>query len=271
MELRVVALPEGSDPAELVVGQGPAAFERLLSAAISVPEFEAARVLDAADLTTTHGRDRALELVRPLVASTPERSIVRDELVRRVTDRLEVPPSYVTGSTGGGGGRPAPSTANGRGDGAPREGSPAAGRDAPAPPRRSPPAPAERAERAFLAMCLGQPTLGRELLERAGGGHLSARFAPVREHLLDHPDDPLAELPADEEQAALVTEIAMLAEAEPSTELDVRLSFLQLEIQRVNRGLRAATRDRDYERQRELLAERERFRAEFDELMGTVG
>jgi DNA primase len=271
MELRVVALPEGSDPAELVVGQGPAAFERLLSAAISVPEFEAARVLDAADLTTTHGRDRALELVRPLVASTPERSIVRDELVRRVTDRLEVPASYVTGSTGGGGGRPAPSTANGRGDGAPGEGVPAAGRDAPAPARRSPPAPAERAERAFLAMCLGQPKLGRELLERAGEGYLSPRLLPVREHLLAHPGDPLVELPADEEQAALVTEVAMLAEAEPSTELDVSLSFVQLELRRAERELRAAARERDYERQRALWTERERLRAQFDELMGTVG
>ena len=270
IELRVVALPAGSDPAELVAAQGAAAFERLLSGAISVPEFEVGRLLDAADLATAHGRDRALERVRPLVASTPERSIVRDELVRRVTDRLEVPASYVTG--GERGGRVTASPANGGRDG-PTEGDlPAPAGDAPAPPpRRTPLAPSERAERAFLAMCLGQPSTGRELLERAGEGYLSPRFAPVREHLLAHSGDPLTELPADEEHAALVTEIAMLAEAEPATELDVRLSFLQLEIQRLNRELRAATRERDYERQRELLDERERLREEFDELMGTVG
>jgi DNA primase len=273
MELRVVALPEGSDPAELVAAKGAAAFERLLSAAVSVPEFEAGRVLDGADLASTHGRDRALELIRPLVAATPERSVVRDELVRRVTDRLEVPASYVSGS--GVGGRAAAAAApNGRGteDRPPPGAPPAEGRGPAAPPRRrSVPAPAEGAERAFLAMCVGQPTPGRELLERAGEGYLSPRFLPVREHLLSQPGDPLAELPADEEQAALVTEIVMLAEAEPSSQLDVRLSFLQLELRRADRELRAAARERDYDRQRVLWAERERLREQFDELMGALG
>ena len=271
MELRVVALPAGSDPAELVVAQGAAAFERLLSAAVSVPEFEAGRVLDAADLATTHGRDRALELVRPLVAATPERSIVRDELVRRVTDRLEVPASYVTGSEGGGRVVAPPATAGARERQAPGA-PPAVDALRGASPSRPPaPAPAERAERAFLAMCLGQPTPGRELLERAGEGYLSPRFVPVRDHLLAHPDDPLAELPADEQLAALVTEVAMLAEAEPATELDVRLSFLQLELRRAERELRGAARERDYERQQALWAERERLREQFDELMGALG
>ncbi|CAA9516193.1 MAG: DNA primase [uncultured Solirubrobacterales bacterium] len=272
MELRVVALPAGSDPAELVVAQGAAAFERLLSAAVSVPEFETARVLDTADLATTHGRDRALERVRPLVAATPERSIVRDELVRRVTDRLEVPSSYVTGSGGGGRAATAPARPSARERPTPKAPSAeGAARVAATPPRPSAPAPAERAERAFLAMCLGQPTPGRELLWRAGEGYLSPRFLPVREHLLAHPDDPLAELPTDDEQAALVTEVAMLAEVEPSTELDVRLSFVQLELRRAERELRAAARERDYERQRALWAERERLREQFDELMGALG
>jgi len=269
MELRVVALPEGNDPAELVAAQGAASFERLLTGAVSVPEFEAARVLDAADLATTHGRDRALEQVRPLVAATPERSIVRDELVRRVTDRLEVPAAYVT--AGDGGGRATAPAPNGRSaEEAPRPGSPPDASRA-APPRSGPPAPSERGERAFLAMCVAQPTPGRELLERAGEAYLSPRFLPVRDHLLAHPGDPLVDLPADEEQAALVTEVAMLAEAEPATELDVRLSFLQLELRRADRELRAAARARDYDRQRALWAERERLREQFDELMGTLG
>lgn len=265
IELRVVALPEGTDPAELVAAEGAPAFERLLGGALSVPEFEARRVLDSADVTTAHGRDRALELLRPLVAATPERSVVRDELVRRIADRLAVPASYVAPRR-----EPdatAPPPAHG--------GSPAAlarrGAD-PGPGNPTKPAdPTERSERAFLAMCVGQRRLGRELLRQAGDGHLSERLQPVRDHLLDHLEDPLTDLPEDGSAAALITEIAMLAESEPSSEPTLRLSFLQLELRRVERALRAAARERDFERQRGLLEEREGVRERLTELMGEAG
>ncbi len=260
MELRVVALPEGSDPAELVAADGAPAFERLLEGALSVPEFEARRVLDAADLGTAHGRDRALERLRPLVAATRQRSVVRDELVRLVTDRLEVPASYVTPGTASEVSRGGPSTepVGGRDRGA--------GAEARLP--RPSPSPVERAERAFLAMCVGQPRLGRELLERVGEDDLSERLRPVRAHLMDHLDDPLAALPEAPDEAALITEVAMLAESEPSSEPVLQLSFLQLELRRVDRQLRSAAQEREFERQRLLLEERERTRAQVAELMG---
>ncbi len=262
MELRVVALPEGSDPAELVAADGAPGFERLLEGALLVPEFEARRVLDAADVGTAHGRDRALELLRPLVAATPERSVVRDELVRQVSDRLEVPASYL--AVGG---------TNGASLAARVPASEQAARAAVANRRAQPRAntPSELSERAFLAMCVGQPRLGRELLQHVGEDHLSERMQPVREHLLEHLDDPLSDLPDEEPVAALVTEIAMLAESEPSSEPILRLSFLQLELRRVERALRGAARERDFERQRELLEERERARERVAELMGETG
>ena len=120
-------------------------------------------------------------------------------------------------------------------------------------------------------MCVGQPRLGRELLRHVGEDHLSERMQPVREHLLEHLDDPLSHLPDEESVAALVTEIAMLAESEPSSEPILRLSFLQLELRRVERALRGAARQRDFERQRELLEERERARERVAELMGETG
>ena len=259
MELRVVALPEGSDPADLVAADGAAAFERLLEGALSVPEFEARRVLDAANVATAHGRDRALELLRPLVAATPECSVVRDELVRRVADRLAVPASYVAPGVGP--------------DGTPRV--QPRGASATATATRAthpgPENPTERSERAFLAMCVGQPRLGRELLRQTGEGHLSERMRPVRDHLLEHLDDPLIDLPEDGSAAALLTEIAMLAESEPSSEPTLRLSFLQLELRRVERALRAVARERDFERQRVLLEERERARERVAGLMGETG
>ena len=259
MELRVVALPEGSDPAELVAADGRRAFERLLEAALSVPEFAADRVLARADLSTPGGRDRALAELRPLVAETPERSVVRDELVRRLADRIEVPPSYLAprADRGGGGANGADATAP-----ATREQRPA---------RPAPPTAAERAERAFLAMCVSRPEVGRELLERAGDEHLSAHLRPVREHLLAHLDDPLAELPADPETASLVTEIAMRAEVEPPSDPALRLGFLQLERRRVERALRRSAEVHEFDRHAELLRERERIREQIDELMGAVG
>ncbi|HZC13612.1 MAG TPA: hypothetical protein VE270_06290, partial [Thermoleophilaceae bacterium] len=83
--------------------------------------------------------------------------------------------------------------------------------------------------------------------------------------------DPLSDLPDEESVAALVTEIAMLAESEPSSEPILRLSFLQLELRRVERALRAAARERDFERQRELLEDREQARERVAELMGETG
>jgi DNA primase len=276
MELRVVALPEGSDPADLVAAEGAGAFDQLLEAALSVPEFEAERVLAAGDLSSASGRDRALARLRPLVAETPERSAVRDELVRRLADRLEVPPSYLAPD-----GSPPQSAGNGRpqtpardaaagddGAEAAPDGSAVPGGSGGPPARLKASTPAERGEQAFLAMCLSQPRLGRELLERVGEGYLSERMEPVRRHLVEHLDDPLAELPGDEEAAALITETAMLAEAEPSTEPAVRLTFLQLELRRVERELRRAATGHDLDRHGELARERARVREEIDELMG---
>jgi len=272
MELRMVALPEGSDPADLVAAEGRDAFDRLLDLALSVPEFEAERVLSAGDLSSARGRDRALERLRPLVGETPERSVVRDELVRRLADRLEVPASYLApaGAQGAPSGR-SPATPNGRTSGS-AAAAPGPARDASAAPRPVPhgavATPAERGEQAFLSMCLSQPRLGRELLERAEEGHLSERMQPVGRHLREHLDDPLRELPDDEGVAALVTETAMLAESEPSTEPVLRLTFLQLDLRRVERELRRAASDHDFDRHGVLVRERERVRQELDELMG---
>ncbi len=278
IELRVLALPDGSDPADLIAREDPAAFERLLDGALSVPEFEAERVLAEADLATPRGRDRALERLRPLVAETPGRSVVRDELVRRVADRLEVPPSYLEPAAGParGGGATAPgrSTGGSEPDGrrvAEPNGAGVGPTTASVPRRPAAPTPAERGERAFLAMCVGQPELGRELLEQVGDGHLSERMRHVRDHLLEHLDDPLAELPDDPDRTALVTEVAMLAEAEPSSEAALRLSFLQLDLRRVERDLRRAAESRDFGRQAELLREREGVRERIAKLMGETG
>lgn len=249
VELLVVDMPEGTDPAELVGGEGADAFARRLESAMSVAEFETKRVLAEADLDTSRGRDAALERLRPLIAATPERSAMRDELIGYVADRLDVPSDYVLTQTA-------------------------------SPPRRAPtpepagPAPSMdtmlHAERAFLAMCVAQPELGREYLGRLGENHLSTdALRRARDWISEHFEAPLAGLPDDDPTlSAAVTDVVMRAEEEPFDEPVVRLGFLQLEWRRVERELRHAERAEEFDRVRALGRELDEVKRRFDEVMG---
>jgi DNA primase len=260
VELRVIAMPEGSDPADLVAERGAAAFSELLGEALSVPEFQVRRMLADADLDSVRGRDRALGEARHLIATTPEKSATRDELVRYVADKLDVPVSYLMTQL------------------AARAGRTQAAQDPPAAAGRSLDGAAAapqidavmRAERAFLAMCLAQPSVGRDYLARLSDEHLSSRpFRGVRDHLLRHFDDPLQDLPADDPTVtALVTEITLTAEEVPSSESVLRMSWLQLELRRLERELRQAGDAADFERQRALWPAVDAVKREIDELMG---
>jgi DNA primase len=247
VELLVVDMPEGADPAELVASEGADAFLERISGAGSVLELQVRRVIADANLDTPAGRDRALEEVRPLVAASPERSAVRDHLVRLVSDRLDVPVDYVTTAL------------------------------ASRPRRRTAPEPAApgsigaaslASERAFLAMCAAGGELGRRYLERLDDGHLSSETARrALAHLRDTFDDPLAGLPEDDPAlAALVT--GAVVEPQPVSEGVLRMSFLQLEGRRIERELRRASEERDLHRQDELATARQRVRSEMDAVMG---
>ena len=94
----------------------------------------------------------------------------------------------------------------------------------------------------------------------------------ARDHLSAHFTDPLADLdPADQELSALVAGIALLAdESEPAEEPLLRMSFLALELKRIDREIRRARADGSHERQSELAAERQRVRSDMDAVMGEV-
>ena len=63
--------------------------------AIPMIEFQVRRVLADADLDTPAGRDKALGEARKLISAVPERTATRDALVREAADRLDVPADYV--------------------------------------------------------------------------------------------------------------------------------------------------------------------------------
>ena len=252
LELLAVSMPEGRDPAELVAERGPDAFRGLLEGALSVPEFEVRRVIASADLSTPRGRDRALAEARPIVNTVPANTATRDELLRFVADRLDVDRSYLM-TQDPPKARVVHETAHAR-----RPAVHSTALDAVA-----------RTERTFLSMCLGTE-LGREYLERLTPEHFS--YAPlfhVREHLLAHWDDPLMGLPDDDESfAVLIKDVALRADNDDVSADVLRLTYLQLELRRVERGLRHAEQDRDFDAQRALAQDRQGLRDQIDELMG---
>jgi DNA primase len=261
VQLRVVEMPEGTDPADLVAAEGAEGLTRLLDGAVGVPRFHADRTLAAADLGSPEGRDRALEQLRPIVNSVPGNTATRDELVRYVADKLDVPEGYLTTQL------TAPRT--GTAEIQPERGPIARAAAAPSPIETR-----ARAERAFLAMCLAQARLGREEIGRdylaaVKDEHLSSdALRRVRDHLLANYQDPLTRLPEDPTLAAQVMGVSALADEEPSSEAVLRLSFLQLELRRVERELRQVEEHQDFERQGVLSVEKQDIRRQMDEVMG---
>ena len=261
VELLVTELPEGKDPAELVLSDGREALDSLLEESLPVPMFQVRRALATADLESVPGRERALAEVRSIANSVPANTATHAELVRFGADKLDVPPEYLTTTIA-----------------SPTVGTPAAGGPATTASRpAAAPSPIEtraRAERAFLAMCLAQARLGREQIGRdhlaaIKDDHLSSdALRKVRDHLLANFHDPLGSLPEDPTLAAQVMGVTALAEEEPSSEAVLRLSFLQLELRRIERELRHVGETGDFERQGVLSVERQDIRRQMDEVMG---
>jgi DNA primase len=257
-ELLVVEMPEGRDPADLIAAGETEDFRERLGRALPMIQFQVRRILADADLETPAGRDHALEKGTRLIAEhTKDGSAMRDELVREVADRLDVPVDYVR----------TPLRRPGAAAAAVRR------------PPRGPAVPAGasagevafRAEREFLARCLASKELGRSYLFHPTDDQLSSDATRrAREHLAAHFDDPLADLPEDEPVlAALVTDIALAAQEQPaSPEAVLRMSILQLEKRRIEREIRRAAQDGDHTRQSELAAAEQRVRGELDAVMG---
>jgi len=251
VSLRVVELPQGRDPADLLEQEGPEALTARFEDTIPALEFEVRRVISTQRLGTPAGVDRALELVRPLVAATPGQSKTRDHLVRYVSDRLDVPVQYVTAQL------TVPPTTS---------------RSAPSPaPARAPSELAPVNERAFLTHCLVAKAVGRPYLERLKDEHLTSEVARRgRDHLLAHFDDPLNGLSDDDpELKALVTRVYMAADAVGEyPESGLYRDLLDLEQRRLEREIRQARLGRDRVREGELARAKHALRQELDSVAG---
>jgi DNA primase len=247
MRLRVAAMPTGEDPAEMMAAEGGAErFRALLDGAMELTAFQVGLVLERTDTSSPAERDRALGEVAPILAGLGE-SASRDDLVRRVAERLDLEPAMVMGRVVA-----AQPLSGGTGEAA------GPGRSqAPGPRRTAELTSRERRERALLAMCIALPEPGKGYLERLTGEHLSPGGARAAAWLRDHPEDPASDLPRDDsELAGLIAELVIVAHDEPASPEAMELNFLLLDQRRIEAEIAAAGEQNDYERRATLSRER---------------
>jgi DNA primase len=243
LELRVAAMPEGEDPADMLEEGSVDRFMRLVKEAIDLPTFRVDVALGRGELTSLAGRERVLDEVGPVLKAMGETALGFDELVRKVADRLDTDPSLVLARVRSA--REAATDGHGNGVGeVPR-------------PVAATLTPRETRERALLAMCLADPENGRRFIAELDDEHLSPTGQPALRWLREHLDDPMTGLPREDAAlTSLITELVMRAQSEPATEPAMQLNFDLLEQQRLEDGISAAQKAGDYEVSTRLSRER---------------
>jgi DNA primase len=247
MRLRVAAMPPGEDPADMVTDEaGAERFRGLIEQAADLPAFQVSLVLDRTDTSSPVQRDRALGEIAPVLAGV-EWGASRDDLVRRVAERLDLEPALVMGRI----------TAAEAPSGGPAD-SPRTGADAPPAVSQAGPelTSRERRERALLAMCIARPPEGREYLSRLTDEHLSPAGARAAAWLRENLEDPASNLPQEDELLGLITKLVMLSRDEPASLEAMELNFLLLEQRRLEAEISAAGEREDYEHRAALSRER---------------
>ncbi len=240
IELRVVVLPEGADPADLALSEGAEGLRNRVGESVPFVAFNVERILTHADTRSAEGRDRALAELAPAFAGLAP-SVLRDQLVRRVAGTLELsderlntlladPPRLVEGAA--------------------------------AVKYTREPEAGPRGERLFLALCIAVPDAGAAVLADAEVAQLltSELLRRAAAHLRAHTRTPLADLPADDERfARAMSGLVELAGRIPDASPDrLEHARLLLDLERLERAVRRARVEG--QASSELARERERAR-----------
>ena len=241
LELKVAAMPEGEDPADMLQEGSIDRFKELVDGAVDLPSFRVDVALGRGDLGSLAGRERVLQDVGPVLKAMGETALGFDELVRKVADRLDTDASLVLT----------------RVRSAPDAGAESNGAGETTRPVVVSLTPRETRERALLAMCISDPAVGRNIVDRLTDEHVSPSGSPALRWLREHLEDPLADLPREDAAlTSLITELVMKAEIEPATEGAMQLNFDLLELQRLEDGISAAQQAEDYAVSTRLSGER---------------
>jgi DNA primase len=281
LELRVVPLPAGTDPAELIQRDGPEAMGAAVEASVPFVRFRVERVLAAGDDSSPEGRDRTIEELRPVFATLPP-SAMRMELTRIVSSRLALSESLTEQLLSQAASAPGrqrsvaePSSGGGSGQGG------AAGARNGASARRQAGGLSGRedTERAFLALCIASPEQGAtaldgldleehfssELLRRAAA-HL--RAGSLREPMADRSAEARG-LDEDPALKGLLAELVVEAGREEAHPAMLEVQRLQLELARLDRHIQRA-RGREGTDVSSLAQRRGELKLEFDRAYAQV-
>jgi DNA primase len=283
LELRVVPLAEGADPAEMIQRDGAEAISAAVARSVAFVRFRVERVLAAGDDASPEGRDRMIEELRPVFATLPA-SAMRMELTRMVSSRLALPESLAeqllgpggagrstsapgAGARAGAGGR----TAEGGGEGGVRQANGSVGRAAALSGRAE-------TERAFLALCIASPEEGAGALasldvdEHFSSDLLRRVARHLREGELSQPMAVPAggmALDEDPELKRLLAELIVEAGREHANPAMLEVQRLQLELARVDRQIQQA-RGREDVDVSAIAKRRAEIKREFDRAYGGV-
>jgi DNA primase len=276
LELRVVPLPAGADPAELIQRDGPEAIEAAVQRSVPFVRCRVERALESGDDASPEGRDRLIDELRPVFAQLAP-GAMRMELARIASSRLAVPESVferqISGAparvTVGGADRPSEGRTRGRQPGRNSNGArvgepPMSGR--------------EEAERAFLSLCIAAPGEGATMLasvdvERDFSNELLRRAARrLREVDLREPMAAavgVADLDSDAELKALLAELVVEAGRGDAKPAMLEAQRLQLELARVEREI-AQARGRQSGEVSDLARRKATVKRDFDRAYARV-
>jgi DNA primase len=224
LDVSVLILPEGQDPADFVVAEGATAFEELADRADSLVEYMLRRAVGPQPPGTPEAKANAVRGALPIVAGLSD-SVLRGQYAGRLADLAGVSPTEIGLELDR-----LPSLE-------PSEGRPAAaaGRNGPAVDVRS---PAKEVEKEVLKVVAQHP----DIADRYGGHITDEHFTTERHRkawalLRGSPRDPaaLADNSGDRGQAELIAEVAVEPlKGEPAADYAQRV-FARLEELRLRR------------------------------------
>ena len=230
LELRVVALPDGTDPAELIERAGGDALRERVAASVPFVKFHVERILDRSDLTSAEGRDRTFGQLQSALRDLPKNAFGQD-LLRHVAGKLELSETRLATLIESSAPRTlGPATgATQNGGGTPTNGVESLDQGV-------------RAERTFLALCVALPQAGARTLFEIDPEQLitSELLRRAARHLAGRTHSPLADLPeGDDELARAVADLVGRAGRAGEVSGDqLEHARLVLEQARIDRAIR---------------------------------
>jgi DNA primase len=273
LDLRVVKMPPGTDPADLIQRDGGLAMEAAVEESISFVSFRAEHVLASGDPSNTDDQDRMIDELRPVFAELPP-SALRMELTQTVDSRMALPEGLaekLLASQPGGSQRTSEA----------RQGSPRSDDNT---LRQRQPRVGEitrrgDTERAFLALCIASPEQGASALgdldvdEYFSSGLLRRAARRLRDGGIEQPmrdrAGETAPLEDDPELKGLLAELVVEAGREESDPAMLEVQRLQLELARVDRQIQRA-RGQDNGDVSSLAKQRAEVKRDFDRAYGQV-